>query len=152
MKERYIRQVKRELRLPRKAKAEVLRDLKEIFTSAEEHGETAQQVIARLGTPKEFAGSIRPDAAQSAAGKGRASAIASAAVAVTAFGIYAAAAAAKAPRGAIGQADAMTNIQIEGAFGLDMLQILLALGVIAAVFVAAQFVRTARSGREPWKN
>ncbi|HIY61086.1 MAG TPA: hypothetical protein H9831_10490 [Candidatus Eisenbergiella pullistercoris] len=34
-----------------------MRDLKEAFDSALEHGETQQQVIRRLGTPKEFADS-----------------------------------------------------------------------------------------------
>lgn len=32
-----------------------MRDLNEVFASALEHGETEQQVIERLGTPKEFA-------------------------------------------------------------------------------------------------
>ena len=55
MKEQYIKQVEKELNLSRKAKTEVVRDLNEIFASAAEHGETEQQVIERLGTPKEFA-------------------------------------------------------------------------------------------------
>ncbi len=55
MKEQYIKRVKKELHLPREAKNEVMRDLNEIFASAAEHGETEQQVIERLGTPKEFA-------------------------------------------------------------------------------------------------
>ena len=57
MKEQYIKQVEKELNLSRKAKTEVVRDLNEIFASATEHGETEQQVIERLGTPKEFADS-----------------------------------------------------------------------------------------------
>ena len=57
MKEQYIKQVKKELHLPRNRKTEVLRDLNEIFTSTLEHGETESQVIKRLGTPKEFADS-----------------------------------------------------------------------------------------------
>ena len=55
MKEQYIKQVEKELCLPRKEKKEVVRDLNEVFASALEHGETEQQVIERLGTPKEFA-------------------------------------------------------------------------------------------------
>ena len=55
MKEQYMKQVEKELNLSRKAKAEVVRDLNEIFASAAEHGETEQQVIERLGTPKAFA-------------------------------------------------------------------------------------------------
>ena len=57
MKEQYIKQVEKELHLSRKEKIEVLRDLNEIFASAVEHGETEQQVIERLGTPKDFADS-----------------------------------------------------------------------------------------------
>ena len=58
MKESYIQQVKRHLTLTRKQKQEVLRDLEEIFASALEHGESEDQVIARLGTPEEYARSV----------------------------------------------------------------------------------------------
>ena len=51
----YIRRVKRALTLPRRQKAEILRDLSEIFTSACEHGESDAQIIARLGAPELFA-------------------------------------------------------------------------------------------------
>ena len=51
MKEQYIKQVEKELSLPRKMKKEVVRDLNEVFASAMEHGETEQQIIQRLGTP-----------------------------------------------------------------------------------------------------
>ena len=57
MKEQYIKQVEKELSLPRKMKKEVVRDLNEVFASAMEHGESEQQIIQRLGTPKEFADS-----------------------------------------------------------------------------------------------
>lgn len=57
MKEQYIKQGEKELSLPRKMKKEVVRDLNEVFASAMEHGETEQQIIQRLGTPKEFADS-----------------------------------------------------------------------------------------------
>ena len=55
MKEHYIKQVKRELLISRRQKNDVLQDLDEVFTSAMEHGETEQQVIERLGSPKDFA-------------------------------------------------------------------------------------------------
>ena len=58
MKESYIQQVKRHLTLTRKQKQEVVRDLEEIFASALEHGESEDQVIARLGTPEEYARSV----------------------------------------------------------------------------------------------
>ena len=55
MKKQYIRQVRKDLHIPRSAKTEVVRDLQEIFASAAEHGESEQQVAERLGTPREFA-------------------------------------------------------------------------------------------------
>ena len=42
MREKYIKQVEKELHIPHKAKKEVVRDLNEIFASALENGETEQ--------------------------------------------------------------------------------------------------------------
>ena len=122
MKEQYIKQVEKELSLPHKAKKEVVRDLNEVFASALEHGETEQQVIQRLGTPKEFADSTAEqfgiDNASSKKRKGIISALVALIVAVVAFSIYAVTRLGKAPEGAIGQADATTNIQIESALAI----------------------------------
>ena len=57
MRETYLRQVGR--LLPRRLRRDVLRDLGEQFDMAAEHGETAEDVIARLGTPEEFAAPFR---------------------------------------------------------------------------------------------
>ena len=54
MKKQYIAKVKRLLILPGASKAEVLRDLEEIFRSGNENGETDEQIIKRLGEPEEF--------------------------------------------------------------------------------------------------
>lgn len=120
MKEQYIKQVEKELSLTRKAKKEVVRDLNEVFASALEHGETEQQVIERLGTPKEFAENTAEqlgiDSAAPQKRKGIISSVAALVVAVAAFVIYATTQSGKVPDGAIGQADAMTNIQVEGSF------------------------------------
>ena len=151
MKEQYIKQVEKELHLSRKATAEVVRDLNEIFASAVEHGETEQQVIERLGTPKEFADCTAEqfgiDNAASQKRKGIISSITALVIAVAAFVIYATTKSDKVPDGAIGQADAMTNIQVEGALGVDALQIILVVGVIAAVFVIVQIIRAIRSNK-----
>ena len=59
-------------------------------------------------------------------------------IAAAAFSVYAVTQSGKVPEGAIGQADATTNIQIEGAFAFDISQILLAIGFAAtaiALFV-----------------
>ena len=152
MKERYIRQVKKALRVPRRRKAEIVRDLDEIFASAMEHGETEQQVIGRLETPQEFAdraaAQFGVDAAALRMRKRIISIGIALAAAAAAFALYAAAKATAIPDGAIGQADARTNIQIAGAFGFDALPVVFALGVAAAAFAAVQIVRAVRGRRE----
>ncbi len=151
MKEQYIKRVEKELNLSRKAKKEVVRDLNEIFASAMEHGETEQQVIERLGSPKEFAdGTAEPFGVDNAArqkGKGIVSGIGALVIAVAAFVGYAATKYGRAPEGAIGQADAMTNIQVEGIAGFNVSQIFLITGAIAAVFTVIQIIRIARKNR-----
>lgn len=151
MKEQYIRQVKKELRVSRKAKNEVARDLNEIFASAAEHGETERQVVERLGTPKEFADSAAESfGVENSARRNRRgmlSCVISLSAAVIAFAIYVVARLDRTPDGAIGQADAMTGIRVEGALGFDISKIMLALGVFAAAFAAVQLVRALRGDR-----
>lgn len=146
MKERYIRRVKRALHAPRKRKMEVARDLEEIFASAMEHGETEQQVIARLGTPKEFADGVSGNFADKKQREIGLIVLLTAAAAA-AFAVYAAANAARVPDGVIGQTDAMTNIRIAGTLGLDVSKLILALGVLAAAFAAVRIVRMVRGRR-----
>ena len=92
MKEQYIKQVEKELSLPRKMKKEVVRDLNEVFASAMEHGETEQQIIQRLGTPKEFADSTAEqfgiDNTKSKKRNGIISTLATLVIAVAAFSVY----------------------------------------------------------------
>ena len=47
MKEQYIKQVEKELSLPRKMIKEVVRDLNEVYASALENGEKEQKIIQR---------------------------------------------------------------------------------------------------------
>lgn len=151
MKEQYMKQVKKELHLSRKEKMEVLRDLNEIFASAVEHGETEQQVIERLGTPKDFADSTAEqfgiDNTASQKRKGIMANVAALLIAAVSFVIYATAKSGRTPEGAIGQADAMTNIQVQG-LGFDILQIILGVGVIAVAFAMIQIIRAVRKNRK----
>ena len=151
MKEEYIRQVEKELFLPRKAKKEVMRDLNEVFASALEHGETEQQVIQRLGTPKEFADSTAEqfgiDNTSSKKHKGIISALVALIIAAIAFSIYAVTQLGKVPEGTIGQANATTNIQIQGVLGIDVSQITLAVGFAAAIIAVLLIIRTIRKNR-----
>ena len=151
MKEQYIKQVEKELSLPRKMKKEVVRDLNEVFASAMEHGETEQQIIQRLGTPKEFADSTAEqfgiDNTKSKKRNGIISALAAFVMAAAAFSVYAVAQSGKVLEGAIGQADAATNIQIEGAFVFDISQILLAIGFAATAIAFLFIIRTIHENR-----
>ena len=137
MKEQYIKQVEKELHLSRKERMEVLRDLNEIFASAVEHGDTEQQVIEQFGI----------DNTSSQKRKGIISSVVALLIAVASFVIYATTKNGRTPEGAIGQADAMTNIQVEGAFRFDALQIILVVGVIAVAFAVIQIIRTVRKNR-----
>ena len=147
MKEQYIRQVEKELNLSRKAKTEVVRDLNEIFNSAVEHGETEQQVIERLGTPQEFANSTAEQFGIDNSLPKKRKWIISLVVAIVAFLIYTTAKSGKMPEGAIGQADAMTNIQVKGDFIFDASQIILLVGIIAFAFATIQIIRTVHNNR-----
>lgn len=57
-KEKYIKSVKRKLNVPYDLKASVLEELMEAFDSAKEHGESENDLINRLGTPKEFVNDV----------------------------------------------------------------------------------------------
>ena len=151
MKEQYIKQVEKGLHLSRKEKQEVVRDLEEIFSSAAEHGETEQQVMERLGTPKEFADSTAEQFGVDHAVPGKRKEIISCVmalfVAAVSFMIYVVTKIGNVPEGAIGQADAMTNIQIEGTFAFHASQIILAVGILAAVFAVLQMIRAVGKNR-----
>ena len=151
MKEQYIKEVKRELHLSRKTKQEVVRDLKEMFASAMEHGETEQQVVQRLGSPKEFADNTAEQFGVNNAARGKRKGFLSVAaalvIAAAAFALYGAAQLGRAPEGAIGQADAMTNIQVAGTLGVDAAQISWAVGWIAAAVAVVLLIQTLRGNR-----
>lgn len=148
MRRQYIKQVKREINWSRNVKQEVVRDLDEAFASALEHGETEQQVIERLGTPQEFAESIAEqfgvDRAARARRRGLVASGSALAVAAAAFALHFSARPGRVPEGVIGQADAMTNMQVVGTFGLDVSQIALAAGVLAACIAVVLILRTIR--------
>lgn len=149
MKQQYIRRVKKALNLPREQKAEVLRDLDEAFASALEHGETERQVIERLGTPYEFADGIHEQlgiTCPDRRGRKRRICIAlTALVSAIAFAIAFFMRAERPAQNIIGQADAMTNMQIVGS-GIDMFWLMIALGCIAlaaAIGLVANHIKTA---------
>lgn len=145
MKEEYIKQVSKNLHISMKAKNEIIRDLDEIFDSALENGETEQQVIDRLGAPKEFAESVsgQTEKKNYSAGNLRGIVLMAIAIciAVIAFVVYGIIQSETVPQNAIGQANAMTNIQLEG-FGINIPFIILIIGIISVAFAVFQLIRT----------
>lgn len=119
----YIRLFKRELCLPCRQKNEILRDLRESFSSAEENGEEAKSVVERLGPPAELAQSIAEQLGiDLAARKRRNRAIIFACLSVLSaifFILYAISYTHRIPEDAIGFAEASTQIALENAFDIS---------------------------------
>lgn len=145
MEERYLRQAKRVLCLPGKRKEEVLRDLREAFASAKENGEPAEAVIERLGSPEDFAGGIHEQLGIDAAAKRRRKDVFAGAMLLLLAAAWLVLWLSRALRPAenvIGQADAMTSIQVSGSSAVPLL-----LGLAAAVLVVGGALLLARGLR-----
>lgn len=145
MKEHYIKQVKKELLISRKQKNDVLRDLDEVFTSAMEHGETEQQVIERLGLPKDFAISTEEQLGIDRTALRKRNniifIIISIGVSVLAFVLFGTLYLKQLPDGVIGQADAMTNIRINGIGAIDPSLIFLVIGIAAIIVLVVRILK-----------
>lgn len=142
MKEQYIRQVAHHLSLPRKQKREVLRDLQEIFASALEHGESENQVIARLGDPQEYARGVEAPL-EKRSGKGfLLGLILSCVLCVGAVILFLSTLNFWVPANAIGWGQSSTSIQVAGGFDFSpLLLILAAVGLVCAVWFAFRLYR-----------
>lgn len=147
MRENYIKQVKKELMLSRERKAGIVRDLQEAFASASEHGETEQQVIDRLGAPKDFAASIHEQLGINGEDvKKRRKRLHIGMIllaALVSFTMSAAIHFSRLPSNVIGQADAMTSIQVSGP-GIDLDVLFLVFGLIAALATVILIVKYIR--------
>ena len=145
MKEHYIKQVKKELLISRKQKNDVLRDLDEVFTSAMEHGETEQQVIEGLGSPKDFAISTEEQLGIDRNALRKRNniifIIISIGVSVLAFVLFGTLYLKQLPDGVIGQADAMTNIRINGIGAIDPSLIFLVIGIAAIIVLVVRILK-----------
>lgn len=144
MKEKYIKQVNSELAVSKKQKKEVIRDLNEVFTSALEHGETEQQVIERLGSPKDFADNIHEQLGIDCIARQRRKKLLhitiAAVIAVMTFFISFLIKALRVPQNVIGQTDTMTSIKVEGV-AIDPMILFSLLGIVAVVVVIVLAVR-----------
>jgi len=134
MREKFIEEVRKELVVSAKSKKEIIRDLQEVFASAQEHGESEQQVIERLGSPKEFADNVHeqlglhPTKVKRARVKLRSASILLFALAAACIGLFLYSR--HIPSNMIGQADAMTHISISGS-GIGLSGMLLLVGGVA---------------------
>jgi len=129
MREKFIEEVRKELVVSAKSRKEIIRDLQEVFASALEHGESEQQVIKRLGSPKEFADNVHEQLGLHTAKVKRARAklrnaiILLFALAAACIGLFLYSR--HIPSNMIGQADAMTHISISGSgIGLSVMLLL----------------------------
>lgn len=59
MREEYTKKAIKELSVSRNQRREIIRGLSEASDSVEEYRETEKQVIDRLGTPEDFAESMK---------------------------------------------------------------------------------------------
>ena len=148
--ENYIRQVKKALAVSVRVKKEVLRDLKEIFASAREHGESEEQVIGRLGSPEEFADNINEQMGVSRTERLRLRRRRQITV-VSIFAVLALAAGllsrfSSVPNDAIGYSDSMTSIKIESA-RLDVPMLLVVIGIAAMAVAVIMTIRYRRGAK-----
>ena len=134
MRRQYIQRVKRALCLSKEEKQEMIRDLQELFDSAVEHGETEEEVIARLGSPKEYVYHIHEQLGKmDEIQKRRKTRIRMGILWLLAVVLFLAGGIPLYLRTLahmIGQADAMTQIQVSGSW-IDPAWILMLLGVLA---------------------
>ncbi|MFR8088810.1 MAG: DUF1700 domain-containing protein [Lachnospirales bacterium] len=134
MRRQYIQRVKRALCLSKEEKQEMIRDLQELFDSAVEHGETEEEVIARLGSPKEYVYHIHEQLGKmDEIQKRRKTRIRMGILWLLAVVLFLAGGIPlylRTPAHMIGQADAMTQIQVSGSW-IDPAWILMLLGVLA---------------------
>ncbi len=133
----YIRRVKRALTLPRRQKAEILRDLTEIFTSACEHGETDAQIIARLGAPKLFAREAQAPFGFAYARRRAALewALAAAFMLAALFMLLLLALSRPADPSIIGGADAMTEIAVSSPVNARLIEAITGIAALAAAMM-----------------
>lgn len=152
MKNSYISEVRRKLKLPRGKKREVMRDLEEIFATAEERGESKDKLVLRLGTPEEYARETEAAFGIDGARLRRKRLVCFAvvfvfiAVVASALAIVSGYGAQRIPEGAIGYAEAMTDIKVEGA-GFGVYAAMLTTGIVSALSAIALGIAATVTGK-----
>ena len=152
MKNSYISEVRRKLKLPRGKKREVMRDLEEIFATAAARGESEAETISRLGAPDEYARETEAAFGVDGARLRRKRLVCFAAVFVfiavvaSALAIVSGYGAQRIPEGAIGYAEAMTDIKVEGA-GFGVYAAMLTTGIVSALSAIALGIAATVTGK-----
>ena len=146
MKEEYISQVAKKLCISHSKKKEILRDLQEAFASALEHGETEQEVIARLGSPEEFVTNVEEQfVGMRIRQKKRTffTMILCSFVAVVFLWLFLYIQYHRVPEHVIGQANTMTTILVSSSLPFDISWLLMAIGagfLILAIISIIRFI------------
>lgn len=137
MRKEYINSVKKHLNCSPREKKEIIRDLNEIFESANEHGESDQDVIDRLGAPSEYANHCMYDfEPYKHIKKGKfilCSILGFASVLCLSMALYIHFD--RIPDHAIGYGKAITEIAVNNAMPFDLFYIFAVAGIILAVFL-----------------
>ena len=147
MKEQYMMQVEKALPLPHGRRKEVIRDLQEVFASALEHGETEQEVIARLGSPTELAKNIAEQFG--AAPRRRKTGTLLVPVffflaAAACLGLFLAVQLHRTPENIIGQGSAMTSILLSSPLSLDIPGLLMTVGIASLIIAVISAIKLYR--------
>ena len=145
MKDEYITQVRKMLSVSRKKKAEITRDLEEIFASAHEHEESEQEVIDRLGSPQDYVESIQAQFENRHRGinKNLLPLCIISLVGILCLVISAICFIIRAnTKGIIGQATSTTSIVLNTSQYSWLPMALLALGIMIVVFVIIRIIKT----------
>lgn len=152
MTKRYISRVRRKLTLPQGKKKEVMRDLEEIFATAAARGESEAETISRLGAPDEYARETEAafgiDGARLRRKRLAVFAVVFVFIAVvaSALAIVSGYGAQRIPEGAIGYAEAMTDIKVEGA-GFGVYAAMLTTGIVSALSAIALGIAATVTGK-----
>lgn len=143
-KVKYINEVANLLKCSKPKKAKILEDLEEIFNSVKENNRSVDSIIDGLGNPKEYAMDAMLSLGVDLKRKKQNSIILTVCLLVISIILIVSAVyvnANKIPSDVIGQADALTQIQISSVFALDFTALLLFGGILLGVIALIKIIK-----------
>lgn len=116
---KYIKRLKRALKKRLAYDEEIIRDVEEMFENSLKAGESAQDLISRLGTPEEFSAAFAPNKRFSSGIAAFAAAAVPPVLGLMCIVVYLVGKAKTAPSDAIGFAESATEIFVTGGVGTE---------------------------------